>query len=81
MTEDFLTSMYLHDAGFRSKYVHEYLARGLSPDSLNDFMKQRLRWAAGEWDWERAATHDRHLRSSRAAEGGGGTSESMASSS
>lgn len=47
MTEDFLTSMYLHDAGFRSKYVHEYLARGLSPDSLSDFMKQRLRWAAG----------------------------------
>lgn len=47
VTEDFLTSMYLHNAGYKSKYVHEYLARGLSPDSLHDFMKQRLRWAAG----------------------------------
>jgi len=47
VTEDFLTSMCLHSKGYKSKYVHEYLARGLSPDSLNDFMKQRLRWAAG----------------------------------
>jgi len=47
VTEDFLTSMCLHSLGYKSKYVHEYLARGLSPDSLNDFMKQRLRWAAG----------------------------------
>lgn len=47
VTEDFLTSMYLHNAGFKTKYVHEYLARGLSPESLHDFMKQRLRWAGG----------------------------------
>lgn len=47
VTEDFLTSMYLHNAGYKSKYVHEYLARGLAPETLHDFMKQRLRWAAG----------------------------------
>ena len=39
--------MYLHNAGFTSKYVHEYLSRGLAPDTVHDFMKQRLRWAAG----------------------------------
>lgn len=27
--------------------MHEYLARGLSPETLHDFMKQRLRWAGG----------------------------------
>jgi cellulose synthase (UDP-forming) len=73
VTEDFLTSMYLHNKvgdlimmiytvtgctdeftnsapsqGFKTKYVHEYLARGLSPDNLHDFMKQRFRWAAGK---------------------------------
>lgn len=48
VTEDFLTSMYLHNAGFNSKYIHEYLAFGLSPDSVHDFMKQRHRWAAGK---------------------------------
>ena len=47
ITEDFLTSMYLHDLKYKSKYVHEYLAHGLSPDCLHDFYKQRLRWAAG----------------------------------
>lgn len=47
ITEDFLTSMYLHDLKYKSKYVHEYLAHGLSPDCLHEFYKQRLRWAAG----------------------------------
>jgi len=47
ITEDFLTSMNLHSHGFQSKYVHEYLASGLSPVTLHDFYKQRLRWAAG----------------------------------
>jgi cellulose synthase (UDP-forming) len=27
--------------------VHEYLAKGLSPETVHDFMKQRFRWAAG----------------------------------
>lgn len=32
---------------YKTKYVHEYLARGLSPETLHDFMKQRLRWGGG----------------------------------
>ena len=47
ITEDFLTSMTLHSHGFKTKYIHEYLAKGLSPESVHDFMKQRFRWAAG----------------------------------
>jgi len=47
ITEDFLTSMTLHNNGYQSKYIHEYLAYGLAPDTLSDFMKQRNRWAAG----------------------------------
>ena len=47
ITEDFLTSMTLHNAKYKTKYVHEYLASGLAPDTLHDFYKQRMRWAAG----------------------------------
>jgi cellulose synthase (UDP-forming) len=32
---------------YRTKYVHEYLAKGLSPETIHDFYKQRFRWAAG----------------------------------
>ena len=27
--------------------MHEYLAKGLSPETIHDFYKQRFRWAAG----------------------------------
>ena len=27
--------------------MHEYLAKGLSPETVHDFYKQRFRWAAG----------------------------------
>jgi len=47
ITEDFLTSMTLHSSGFQTKYAHEYVAFGLAPETLADFMKQRRRWAAG----------------------------------
>lgn len=47
ITEDFLTSMTLHCHGFQTKFVHEYLAEGLSPETIHDFYKQRFRWAAG----------------------------------
>lgn len=47
ITEDFLTSMTLHSNRYKTKYVHEYLAFGLSPETVHDFYKQRFRWAAG----------------------------------
>jgi len=33
---------------YKTKYVHEYLAAGLAPETVHDFFKQRFRWAAGE---------------------------------
>lgn len=47
ITEDFLTSMTLHDNKFDTKYVHEYLATGLATETVHDFYKQRFRWSAG----------------------------------
>ena len=47
VTEDFLTAMYLHSKGFTSKYCDEILADGLAPYCLDDFYKQRFRWALG----------------------------------
>jgi cellulose synthase (UDP-forming) len=32
---------------YQTKYCHEYLAFGLSPETVHDFYKQRFRWAAG----------------------------------
>jgi cellulose synthase (UDP-forming) len=47
VTEDFLTSMYLHSKGYTSKYCNETLATGLAPYYLDDFYKQRFRWSLG----------------------------------
>jgi len=47
VTEDFLTSMYLHSKGYKSKYCDKTLACGLAPFTLDDFYKQRFRWALG----------------------------------
>jgi cellulose synthase/poly-beta-1,6-N-acetylglucosamine synthase-like glycosyltransferase len=47
VTEDFLTSMYLHSKGYKSKYCETTLAHGLAPFTLDDFYKQRFRWALG----------------------------------
>jgi cellulose synthase (UDP-forming) len=47
VTEDFLTSLTLQSAGYRTRYVDEVLAEGLAPSSLAPFFAQRLRWAVG----------------------------------
>ena len=47
VTEDFLTSMTLDAAGYRTRYVDEVLAVGLAPEGLDSFFGQRLRWAVG----------------------------------
>ncbi|MEW6324544.1 MAG: PilZ domain-containing protein [Nitrospirota bacterium] len=46
-TEDIHTSIRLHAQGFRSVYVNDRLAAGLSPESFGDYLKQRDRWAQG----------------------------------
>lgn len=47
VTEDFLTAMYIHSKGYTSRYCNETLAEGLSPFYLDDFYRQRFRWALG----------------------------------
>lgn len=47
ITEDILTSMRLHAAGWHSLYHNEILAVGIAPGDLDGFGTQRLRWAQG----------------------------------
>lgn len=47
VTEDILTSMRMHAAGWRSLYHNEVLAVGVAPGDLDGFRTQRLRWAQG----------------------------------
>ena len=47
ITEDILTSMRMHAAGWRSLYHNEILAVGIAPGDLDAFRTQRLRWAQG----------------------------------
>ena len=47
LTEDFQLSLRLHEAGWRTVYVPEVLARGLGPEDSASYVSQQLRWARG----------------------------------
>lgn len=47
ITEDIETSLLLHSRGWRTVYVSESLAFGLSPGSAGAYQVQRLRWGQG----------------------------------
>jgi cellulose synthase (UDP-forming) len=47
ITEDFLTSIYIHQKGYKSVYIPEVLATGLAPEDLLSYYKQQRRWARG----------------------------------
>ncbi len=47
ITEDFETSLKLHEAGYRMRYHHEHLLQGLAPHNLASYLLQRDRWARG----------------------------------
>lgn len=47
ITEDMATSMLLQAKGYKSTFVNETLAMGLSPDSFSDYIVQRDRWGRG----------------------------------
>jgi len=47
VTEDVLTSMFLHGKGWKSIYIDEPLAYGLAPVGISEYYIQRLRWAKG----------------------------------
>lgn len=47
ITEDLATGVILQGKGYRSVFVNEPLAFGLSTDTFTDMVKQRKRWARG----------------------------------
>lgn len=47
IAEDFVTSLLLHEQGWRSIYVPEVLAEGLAPQDYLSYHKQQFRWARG----------------------------------
>lgn len=47
VTEDALTALRLHKAGYSSAYLNVALAAGLATETLVDHINQRIRWARG----------------------------------
>lgn len=47
IAEDFLTSLLIHEKGWKSVYVPEVLAEGLAPEDFLSYYKQQHRWARG----------------------------------
>ena len=47
IAEDFLTSLFIHERGWKSAYVPEVLAEGLAPEDFLSYYKQQFRWARG----------------------------------
>jgi cellulose synthase (UDP-forming) len=47
IAEDFLTSLFVHEKGWKSIYVSEVLAEGLAPEDFLSYYKQQYRWARG----------------------------------
>jgi cellulose synthase (UDP-forming) len=47
VTEDAGTSLHLHGKGYNSRYVNRPMVCGLSPETFDDYVVQRTRWAQG----------------------------------
>ena len=47
ITEDMATSMLLQAKGFKTIFINENLAMGLSPETFSDYVTQRDRWCRG----------------------------------
>jgi cellulose synthase (UDP-forming) len=50
LAEDLATSIALHAAGWRSRYVAEPLAPGLAPPDLSAWFTQQFKWARGVFE-------------------------------
>jgi len=47
IAEDFLTSLFIHQKGWKSVYVPKVLAEGLAPEDFLSYYKQQYRWTRG----------------------------------
>jgi cellulose synthase (UDP-forming) len=50
IAEDFMTSLLVHQKGWKSIYVSEILAKGLAPEDFLSYCKQQFRWARGSME-------------------------------
>ncbi|MCJ7629226.1 MAG: glycosyltransferase, partial [Longimicrobiales bacterium] len=50
LSEDLVTSIRLHAAGWRSVYVPEVVSRGLVPEDVGSFYRQQIKWARGVYE-------------------------------
>ena len=47
ITEDFMMTLVLRDAGWDTAYLNEPLTEGLAPEGLKEYVTQRSRWCLG----------------------------------
>lgn len=47
VTEDFMITLVLQNAGWRTVYLNEALTEGLAPEGLKEYITQRARWCLG----------------------------------
>ncbi|GAC1386482.1 MAG: hypothetical protein NVS1B7_4700 [Candidatus Saccharimonadales bacterium] len=47
IAEDFLTSLFIHQNGWKSTYVSKVLSEGLAPEDFLSYYKQQFRWTRG----------------------------------
>lgn len=47
VTEDFMLTLTLQDAGYSTVYLNEALSEGLAPEGLKEYITQRARWCLG----------------------------------
>ncbi len=50
LSEDLVTAIRIHSAGWTSVYVPEIVSRGLVPEDLGSFAGQQLKWSRGVWE-------------------------------
>ncbi len=46
-SEDIWTTLRLHEKGWKTLFIHEVLAQGLAPSTIQSYFKQQHRWAKG----------------------------------
>ncbi|WP_286131202.1 glycosyltransferase [Loktanella sp. 5RATIMAR09] len=47
ITEDFMVTLVLRNAGWNTVYLNEALTEGLAPEGLQEYVSQRARWCIG----------------------------------
>ncbi len=50
LAEDMHTAMLLYNAGWKSVYVPQVLAKGLVPSTITAYFKQQIKWSRGTFD-------------------------------